>query len=608
MIVTIRNVASMNRSLPSDQKVPIAALIRVVFMGIAIVVLAAKLTPAVFAEDCDTKDLSNCNEDCLKVRLSKCTEAFSSMEAAKKPHVENLRKMDADIAAFQARIKTIEGQLVVKAQEIQQGEKELADLLTLANKRIRQFYIRSSHQDMPILTLISSPDFGEALRILGYNRSVTNEDKKVITQTAVLVKELQVRKTALETERTSLSALKTDIDKKAESVRKLVAEANAYEAKLSSTIASITARQQELLAQKLASLGIPLYAMSGGGCSSDLTNGKNPGFSGGFGFFSFGVPNRVGLNQYGAWGRAKAGQNYETILRAYYTFDSISDVDKNTQIKVEGYGNYSLEDYMNRIYEVPDSWADNDLAALKAQAIAVRSYVMAYTNNGQGSICTTQQCQVFQPNAKGGNWERAVRDTAGKVMMQGGRPIKAYFSSTHGGYAYNTGDLQGWSSTSYTKRMVDTANGSVSGFSDLKNNAYDKDSPWFYCDWGGRSQYGGTAWLKPEEVADIVNVYLLAQRDSSSQKHLTQPDKPNPDGVDTWDAGTVRSKLGGDAYSSIDNVSVNADFGSGRTTQVTLSGNGKSTTINGTDFKTYFNLRAPASIQIVGPLFNVERK
>ena len=560
---------------------------------------------SVHAEACDTSNLSSLNLDELTRRKSACEQAFSQMEAAKKPHVDALRKMETDIEAFQTRIKALEGELVKKAAAIKEGEKELSGLLEVAGKRIRQFYIRSSNTN-PMLALLSSDSVGIALRSLGYEQAVTSEDKKVITQTALLVRDLEDRKKKMESEKVTLSVLKTDLDKRAESVRKLVAEANAYEQKLSSQIAAISAQQQSFLAQKLAGLGIPLYAISGGGCSSDLTNGKNPGFSGGFGFFSFGVPNRVGLNQYGAWGRAKANQSYETILRAYYNFDSLEK--KDVQIRVDGHDSYSLDNYVKRVYEVPDSWTDNDLAALKAQAIAVRSYALAYTNNGQGSICTTQQCQVFKPEEKGGNWSKAVDATAGLVMMQGGKPIKAFFSSTHGGYAYNTGDLTGWSQTSYTKRMVDTTGGSVGSFSDLKNSAYDKDSPWFYCDWGGRSDHGGTAWLHPEEVADIVNVYLLAKEDGSAQKHLTQPDKSNPDGVDTWNAETVRSKLGDRAYTTIDTVSISADFGTGRTTQVTLSGNGKSTSINGGDFKTYFNLRAPSNIQIVGPLFNVEKR
>jgi len=542
--------------------------------------------------------------------MAKCQEAWDQMEAAKKPHVDALRKMESDIASFLNRIKTIEVEMVVKSKAIAEGEKELGALLIVANRRIRSFYIRSSNINL-LASLLTSSDIGATLRNYGYQQAITNEDKRVITQTAVMVKDLEDKKKKLEGERTTLAAMKEDVDKRAVSVRKLVADANAYEAQLSSTIASLSAKQQAFLGAKLAGLGIPLYAMSSGGCSSDLTNGKDPGFSGGFGFFTFGVPNRVGLNQYGAWGRAKAGQNYETILRAYYTFDSITDEYKNVQIRVDGHESYSLDEYVKRVYEVPESWTDNDLAALKAQAIAIRSYALAYTNNGQGSICTTQQCQVFQPNPKEGSWKAAVEATAGLAMKQGGNPIKAFFSSTHGGYVFNTGDLSGWTQTPYTKRVVDTTSGSVSSFSDLKNTAYDKDSPWFYCDWGGRSAYGGTAWLKPEEVADIINVMLLAKADGGTQKHLVQTDKTNPDGVDTWDAGRVRSELssrGITPYNSIANISVSADFGTGRVTTVNVTGDGKSNSFAGDEFKTYFNLRAPANIQIVGPLFNVERK
>jgi peptidoglycan hydrolase-like amidase/phage shock protein A len=548
--------------------------------------------------------ISDCSPGDTQTIGDKCAETLANLSKAAQPSRDELNKMNTAIAAFQARIQQIEADVATKTQEIADGEKELEASLALASERIRQFYMRSYSLN-PMYLLLSSTNIGSALRTIGYQQAAVNEDKKIITQTAVTVKDLEDKKAALVTEEASLESLKADTDKRAASVRQLLAQVDAYAGQLQGAIAAVSARQQEFLAQKLSGLGIPLFALSGGGCSSDLTNGKDPGFGGGFGFFTYGVPNRVGLNQYGAWGRAKAGQDYETILRAYYNFDSISDA--NAQIRVDGYGTYSLDDYVKRVYEVPDSWTDNDMAALKAQAIAVRSYALAYTNNGQGSICTTQQCQVFKPDPKGGNWETAVNATAGKVMMQGGAPIKAFFSSTHGGYVFSTGDLQGWSSTSYTKRAVDTT-GPIASFSDLNSRAYDRDSPWFYCDWGGRAAYGGTAWLKPDELGDIVNVILLAQQDSSSQNHLTQPDKPNPDGVDTWDAGTVRSKLGGSAYNSISDVSISADFGSGRTTSVSVSGDGKSNTFDGDTFKTYFNLRAPSNIQIVGPLYNVEKR
>ena len=548
--------------------------------------------------------------------MAKCQEAWDQMEVAKKPHVDALRKMESDIASFLNRIKTIEAEMVIKSKAIAEGEKELGALLVVANRRIRSFYIRSSNINL-LASLLTSSDIGATLRNYGYQQAITNEDKRVITQTAVMVKDLEDKKKKLEGERATLAAMKEDVDKRAVSVRKLVADANAYEAQLSSTIASLSAKQQAFLGAKLAGLGIPLYAMSSGGCSSDLTNGKDPGFSGGFGFFTFGVPNRVGLNQYGAYGRAKANQNYDQILKAYYDFSEYKNNDDIT-IRVNDSNGYnsgnviwsgSLNAYMKKIFEVPEDWP---YESIKAQVIAARSYVVASTGNGSSSICATQYCQVFKKDSeKGGNWGKAVDETERKVMVKDGAVIKAFFSSTHGGYAFNTGDLSGWTQTPYTKRMVDTSSGSVSSFSDLRNNAYDKDSPWFYCDWGGRSSAGGTAWLRPEEVADIINVMLLAKADGGTQKHLVQTDKTNPDGTDTWDAGRVRSELssrGITPYNSISNISVSADFGTGRVTTVNVSGDGKTNAFAGDEFKTYFNLRAPANIQIVGPLFNVERK
>ena len=46
--------------------------------------------------------------------------------------------------------------------------------------------------------------------------------------------------------------------------------------------------------------------------------GIDPGFGPAFAFFTYGSVHRVGMNQFGAYGRAKAGQSYDTILNAYY--------------------------------------------------------------------------------------------------------------------------------------------------------------------------------------------------------------------------------------------------------------------------------------------------
>jgi peptidoglycan hydrolase-like amidase len=193
------------------------------------------------------------------------------------------------------------------------------------------------------------------------------------------------------------------------------------------------------------------------------------------------------------------------------------------------------------------------------------------------------------------------------VMTSGGSPIQAWYASTHGGYVFTSAEVWG-GSTSYTKHATDTTTGSAGGFGDLQSNAYDRSSPWFYCDWGSRSNYNNTAWLRSDEVADIANTLLLVKRDPATTEHLYQTDKPNPAGTDTWDEARVRQELqnkGITPFTSVSNISIGADFGYGKTNSVSVSGN-KSESFNGDEWKSRFNLRAPANIQIVGPLYNVE--
>jgi peptidoglycan hydrolase-like amidase/peptidoglycan hydrolase CwlO-like protein len=554
------------------------------------------LIPASKAQDAMCSNPANLSyED-----LGKCVDELNT---ARQQSVNATIPLETQINAIQQRIAFIEQDIVVKKKDINDGYANLAKQQQILNATIRDYYIKS-YYNSPLLILLSANSASQFTQILGYQKANADRDKAIITNIAITINDLKNQKIALENEETSIATIKNKL-------AVIVNGAKAYQATLSNQISQLSALQQQILAQRLSSLNIPLYAGTGGGCSSDI--GKDPGFGNKFGFFTYGVPNRVGLNQYGAYGRANANQNADTILHAYYNFDGYQNIN-NVNINVnDGNGvntgnviwSGSLEDYVKRIYEVPDGWPSE---ALKAQAIAVRSYVLAATNNGANSICANQNCQVFKTDPKGGNWDQAVNDTSGQVMVQGGQPIKAWFSSTHGGYVHSSGDI-GWSDTSFTKNAQDTS-GSVNNFSDLNNNAYDKSSPWFYCDWGSRSSSNNTAWLQSNEVADIVNVILLLEKDSSVANHLYQTDKPNLAGTDTWDAGRVRQELqnrGITPYNNIDSVSISADFGSGKVSNVSVSGDAGSNSFSGSDFKNYFNLRAPANIQIVGPLYNVER-
>lgn len=534
--------------------------------------------------------------------LDDINNAINSLKRDLNSKEANYQDLNIRLNEIKNKLLLLEKEINKKETEVKKGEQALTYQKELLNERAKSYYKNVNKNSTLFLSVLVADDLSTSLRKIFYQKTIVDEDKKMIIKIVLYVKNLEEIKKQLEIEKSGLARSKAEVDKQSQFLAGQITQTR-------SKIAELTAKQQQLIAQKLASLNISRSSSSPGRCDSDLTNGRDPGFSPKFAFFTYGVPNRVGLNQYGAYGRAKSGQSEEQILNAYYdSFELKKDYDKGININVEGYGSFNIEDYVKRIYEIPDNWGDDGFTALKAQAVAARSYALSYTANGQRSICATESCQVFKAEPKGGNWERAVNDTAGWVMVQNGSPIKAWFSSTHGGYVLKSSEI-GWSDTSWTKHANDF-DGSVGNFSDLNSKAYDRDSPWFYCDWGSRSQYNKTAWLKSEELADIVNTILLAKIDSSTREHLYQPDNP-PAGTDNWGSDKVKQELdnrGQKHFNSITNGSVSADFSSGRVSSISFSGDSGDISFSLSEFKDWFNLRAPANIQIVGPLFNIEKR
>ena len=102
----------------------------------------------------------------------------------------------------------------------------------------------------------------------------------------------------------------------------------------------------------------------------------------------------------------------------------------------------ALEEYVRGIDEVPPSWP---VAALQAQAIAARTYAAHKVFAGEArwrdlgaDICATSTCQVYrgldaERKAAGHGWLPAVEATAGRALIEGGRPIMASYSSTANG-------------------------------------------------------------------------------------------------------------------------------------------------------------------------------
>lgn len=533
---------------------------------------------------------------------------------------DNLQKQ---LDGIKIQVGALENEIIKKEKEVKEGEKALSYQKNLLNERARSYYKNIEKNTFSLINLLVSDNLSESLKNFFYQKKIVDEDRKTIIKVVMYIKDLEDKKESLVQEKKQLAAIKIEIDKQAEFLSGEISTAKEHQSELSSKIAQLSQAQQSLVSQRQAALNLPRSAgTSVSGCVDDRD--RDPGFSPRFAFYTYGSTHRVGMNQYGAYGRAKAGQNYQDILNVYYNnvrFECRNF--SNNNIKVQGYGEINIYDYLKGLGEMPESWGNSGgYEALKAQVVAAASFAHSHTNGGSGEICTSESCQVYIGYNKGGRWENAVDDIKGecgddvKVMVSNdtNEVIKAWYASTHGGYMWTSGEIWGGDKP-WTKHAQDTTS-SANNFSELNERAWDKESPWFYCDWGHRGEYNNTAWLKSDEVADIANVILLVRKNPGVACFVYQTDKapPPPDSnkgcpeTDNWSAEKVKQELGPSAFNSVNSVSVSVDFGYGKTNGITINGDAGSQNFDGDEFKNYFNVRAPANIQIVGPLYNVEKQ
>jgi len=507
------------------------------------------------------------------------------------------------IDGIRSRVVTIGNEVVKKEKEVAEGEKNLAHQKKLLDERARSYYKNINKGGSAFIGLLIGENFSDSLQNFFYQKVVVDEDRNVIVRIVLYIKNLEDTKQKLVEERKQLAEINKQLD---EQTALLEGEITGARSK----VAQLTARQQQLISSRIAGLNISRSAGSAIECVDDRK--LDPGFGSGFAFYTYGIPHRVGMSQYGAYGRASNGQqDYKTILNAYYQNMSIECRDLPSEIQVDGFERKSFEEYVKGVVN-KEMGADYP-EALKAQAVAVRSFALAYTNNASSSICASESCQVYSDarrQAASDAVDATGTNTCGggraEVMVSGGSPIKAWFASTFGGFARTSAQVWG-GETAWTKNFADTSSG-VGSFGDLNTNAWDKESKCFYTAQGSRGEYGKSAWLRPSEVADIANTLLLVKKDPSTTDNLYQTDKPNPAGKENWGADTVRSKLS-NPFNNVTSIRITGvDFNGGNTTSIVIAEGGHEESFSGDEFKSRFNLRAPANLSIVGPLYNVETR
>ncbi|WP_300679183.1 SpoIID/LytB domain-containing protein [Nocardioides sp.] len=186
----------------------------------------------------------------------------------------------------------------------------------------------------------------------------------------------------------------------------------------------------------------------------------------------------------------------------------------------------SLEDYLKGVVasEMPASWKP---AAVQAQAVAARTYAVysrAHTSKSrQFQICDSTACQVYKGVAgEVAAATAAIKATAGKTLMYGGKPAFTQFSSSSGGWTVA-------GTVAYQKAMADP-----------------------YDNWTGNSQHSWTVTINPATVARAwpkigrLTAVQVLSRDGNGDwgGRVLSLRLTGSTGTTTVDGSTFRSVLG----------------------------------------------------------------
>lgn len=145
----------------------------------------------------------------------------------------------------------------------------------------------------------------------------------------------------------------------------------------------------------------------------------------------------IGMSQWGAFGYAQHGFDYQSILSHYYSGTDLGQISPKRVVKVLIGGRVKrvpIEAYVRGVVaaEMPSSWPK---AALEAQAVASRTF--AITDDAGGSrfdVYSDTRSQVYLGKAaETSASNEAVKATAGQVVTYQGKPVITYFFASSGG-------------------------------------------------------------------------------------------------------------------------------------------------------------------------------
>ena len=487
--------------------------------------------------------------------IDNINNAINSLKKDLSSKEVNYQSLNTKLKEIKNKIGTLEQEIGKKEVEVKKGEQALTYQKELLNERAKSYYKNVNKNSTLFLSVLVADDLSTSLRKIFYQKSIVDEDKKMIIKIVLYVKNLEEIKKNLVIEKFGLAGLKAEVDKQSQIVAGQISQTKTQ-------ITELTVKQQQLVAAKQSAL-----ASAAGRSADTQTSG-------------------------GACGATQIP--YPSTIRVKFPDGHIEAM--------------SFEDqYLKGLGEMPRAWSsvNNYQEAFKSQVVAARSYAlfkMVRSSCRDFDVFSTTADQVYSGNTGDGNWNNTVNDTKGQFLQNGGNVIIAYYSGNSGGHTLSPNEA--WNGGGDYPSGVNDMGGDGKANGDLDARCIGTLRWEYHYNIGrdGKIQYNDTCGgdisnnnspMTNEEVEDIVDATTWAIRNGSV------PDKSHDQ---------IKGEIGGDVVGSIQSISASiAD--DKYTNNVHVVGSNRTIDFSGKDAQTFrlvFNIRSPGNFLILSTAYGVQ--
>src|SRR3989344_8335154 len=171
---------------------------------------------------------------------------------ATKPLEGQLDSLKRQLAQIQAQLNTLSANIQKKQTELDLREEKLVELTAIFNERVAQDY-KNGYTYTSLGFIFGQSRLSDKL----YHLKTISENREIIKNISSEIINVLVDKDKLEKDKVRMASLQAEVDKNAKFIGGEVNKAKAFQAELSSKIAQLSARQQQIISQRQASLNLP---------------------------------------------------------------------------------------------------------------------------------------------------------------------------------------------------------------------------------------------------------------------------------------------------------------------------------------------------------------